>query len=360
MKKRKISYLIIGLFILTYVMTACSAKSDTNNSNTAYDTKTSDSGSYDMVAEGEANFTTGSDGIEQSEAPVADGKADSSAGLQSSSTVSSGNVAAQEQDKIIRTFFMDVETQEFDSLITRINADIKRLNGYVESSNINGKGYNRDGGTRYGSIEARIPSDKVDEFVGAVNENANVVNQKETSENVSLKYIDAQSRVETLNIEQDRLFAILEKETSLDNIIVLESRLSDIRYELQNYESQLRYYDNMVAYSTVTLSIQEVEIFTPVTEEKQSLGTRMKNGFSDTMYHLSEGFQNFLVWLVVNLPYLIIWGIIIAVAAIITRRILKKSKANNGNPPTPQMYNLMQNMDQSNQNQNDRNTPNQG
>lgn len=238
----------------------------------------------------------------------------------------------QAQDKIIRTFFMDVETQEFDSLVTRIDSEISRLGGYVESSKVSGKRY-YDEGARNGNIVARVPSDKVDEFVNTVGENANVVDSQESSKNVSLDYIDAESRIKALEIEQERLYAILEKEIKLENIITLESRLSDIRYELQNYESKLRYYDNQVAYSTVTMSIQEVEKLTPVAEIKQSVGSRIKNGFSDTIYHISEGFKNFFVWFIVNLPYLLIWAVIIAGVVLIIRRYLRKGRLNRPNQP---------------------------
>jgi hypothetical protein len=81
------------------------------------------------------------------------------------------------------------------------------------------------------------------------------------------------------------------------------------------------------------MNVQEVEKLTPVTEEKQSVGTRIKNGFSNTIYKISEGFKDFFVWFVVNLPYLLIWGIIIAAILLITRRILKKQKPKNTTPP---------------------------
>lgn len=104
----------------------------------------------------------------------------------------------------------------------------------------------------------------------------------------------------------------------------MESRLSSIRYELQTYESQLRTYDNQVEYSTVTLSISEVERITPVTAEKKTVWNRIHTGFGDTIYNLSEGLKNFVVWFVVNLPYLIIWTIIITGVVLMVRRYYRK------------------------------------
>jgi hypothetical protein len=329
MKRSKALYVLGFIIILALFASAC-AKSDSKSSANMVSEDRDDS--YDNGA------TAPQAGADYDTKPAVEGEyteADSQEALGSTSSLSTGEAALQTQDKIIRRFLLDVETQEFDSLITRIDSEIKALGGYVESSEISGKRYYDREGARYGRIIARIPVDKVNEFVNEVDENANVVNKEESSDNVSLKYIDAESRVETLKIEQERLYVILEQEASLENIITLESRLSDIRYELQNYESQLRYYDNQVTYSTVTLSIQEVEKLTPVAETKQTVGDRIKNGFSDTMYKLSEGLKDFFVWFVVNLPYLLIWAVIIAAALFLIRRSLKKRRKGAVMPPMP-------------------------
>ncbi|MDF2845111.1 MAG: putative secreted protein [Herbinix sp.] len=330
MKKRWISF--ISLLIMVLLLTACSAtkensKADMSTDNLTFDTNMQSgftSGNQAAVAPETTAELYGTSGSIISESKVGS-NINSEEAL--TSTMPTGETVAQSQDKIIKTFFMEVETQEFDSLVTKINYDIKRLNGYIEKSNLRGKGYYNNDSVRSGSIIARIPSDQVEEFITTVseNENANVVSQEESSKNVSLEYIEAESHLETLKIEQERLFAILEKEESLDNIITLESRLSSIRYELQDYETKIRYYDNQVSYSTVTMNLQEVRKLTIVSEEKPSVASRIKNGFGDTIYNLSESGKNFFVWFVVNLPYLIIWGIILTIAALIVRKGWKRS-----------------------------------
>lgn len=333
MKKRRLVVFVSVIMILSMVFAACGKKSESNS--TAYD---KDNGFYDMA-------DTATEETATAEAPAV-APAEAKGEVQYSSAGSLGNSSAitiedsaalQSQDKIIRTFYMDVETQEFDALITRLDSELGRLNGYVETSKISGRSfYNREG-ARVASITARIPRNKVDEFVNAVDENANVINKQETTENVTLQYADIESRKKSLEIEQERLFALLEKADTLDSIVTLESRLSEIRYQLQNYETTLRTYDNQVEYSTVTMNIQEVEKLSTKVEIKQTVGTRIKNGFSETMYNISEGLQNFLVWFVVNLPYLLIWTVIIAAIVLIVRRVVKKKLGDDlpKNPPKP-------------------------
>jgi len=328
MNNRKLFSLVGLMLIMILVVSAC-GKSSMDKSKSDNSTGSN----YDMgapAAESELAYDSKPKTAE-------DGKSKDygdAGGVSNTSVITTEETPAQAQDKIIRRFMLDVETQAFDSLITKIDSEIGRLGGYVENSKISGKPIYYNNEARYGSIVVRIPRDKVDEFVNVVKEEANVVNNQESTENVTLQYTDMESRKKSLEIEQERLFVLLEKAVTLENVITLESRLSEIRYELQNYETQLRTYDNLVEYSTVTLSIQEVERMTTVIEEKQSVGARIKNGFNDTIYNLSEGLKNFFVWFVVNVPYLLIWAVIIIIAVLIIRRYFKKKNRKSITPPS--------------------------
>lgn len=320
--KKKIFGIWVIILIMIFTATACSAKKDSDSSDRAnvVQSDTADGGNTTVGSGMKYDNLTVDSGTKANT-----GKESNSEELSNSSAISTNSLQANSNDKIIKRFNLEVETKDFDNLIKKLNNQTKELGGYIESSQISGQSYNDSNVLRNGDIVARIPSKKTDEFVNTVSDNANVTNNSCTTENVTLDYVDAQSRMEALKIEQKRLFDILDKTKDLKSIITLESRLSDIRYEIQNYESQLRIYDNDVDYSTVTLKIQEVDRITTVNEKKPSFTERIKNGFSDSIYNIGEGFKNFLVWFIVNLPYLLIWGAIIFVAVIITRKFIRKS-----------------------------------
>ena len=60
-------------------------------------------------------------------------------------------------------------------------------------------------------ITARIPSDHLSAFITEVEANGNVTNKQESVEDVTLSYADVESRKKTLLVEQERLWALLEK-----------------------------------------------------------------------------------------------------------------------------------------------------
>lgn len=314
-KSRKILVVIITI-LATFILTACgSSKADNAVGMSSSKSTTQSESAYDYD---EMDYKETADDALYDKEGI---KLTSSSGL----GVEDSN--ATTMDKIITNVNLEVETREFDKLIETIKDEITILGGYDEKTEISGNRYNIRGNNRYAYIVARIPKDRLNEFVNVVNDNANVISETSSKTNVTLEYVDTESRKKSLEIEQERLFALLEKTETLEDIVTLESRLSSIRHELQMYETELRTLDNKVDYSTVTISINEVERMTP-TVEKETVFTRIKNGFSNTMYDISEGLQNFFVWFVINLPYIIIWALIIGAVVLVIKRFLRKKDIN--------------------------------
>ncbi len=213
--------------------------------------------------------------------------------------------------KRIRRFELDVETLEFDLFVSSVKQKVSDFGGYIESSSVSGNSYNYSAGRRDATFVCRVPSDKLDEFVNTVGGLGNVTYCYEDSDDVTLNYVDVEARIASLQTEYDRLLELLAEADSIDSIIVLEERLSEVRYQLESYQSQLRTYDNLIDYSTVNLSVREV---TRITEaEPESIWERISSGFGNSVYNIGVGFQDFFVWFVANIPYFIVLAVIIGI-----------------------------------------------
>ena len=225
--------------------------------------------------------------------------------------------AAFSNRKLIRTVNMDVETKEFDNLLSAIRTQVKTLEGYIESMNTyNGSTYYGYSGTRNANMTIRIPAAQLDDFLNTISGIGNVIRRSENEDDITLTYVDLESHKAALLAEQTSLLELLEKAETVEDIITLQSRLSDIRYQLESMESQLRTFDNKVDYSTVYLNIDEVEVLTPVQEK--TTWERISEGFMNSLKNIGNGFKKFAVWFVINLPYLILWAAIIAVMIFVT------------------------------------------
>lgn len=227
--------------------------------------------------------------------------------------------------KLIKNVNMTVETVEFDELTKKLNDKVEGLGGYMENAYVDGLSINasNDSGRR-ASYTARIPVDKMEEFVSVVSAASNVLNKNETVEDVTLSYVDLESKKETLQIEQERLNTLLEEADSIETIIALESRLTEVRYELESMESQLRTYDNLVEYATVYLEVIEVERVSP--QAKQSALEQMTEGFADSIYRIGRGIRSFCIGLVIISPYLVLWTVVIVVFVLIVKALIKRNQ----------------------------------
>lgn len=248
-------------------------------------------------------------------------KAESGSGLSPSSDIGS---PADTGRKLIRDVNMSVEARDFDGVLSQITDKVRELGGYVESSDVSGISVNSYGGSqqRYADIRARIPADRLDRFVETVESAGNVTSKQEQVTDVTLQYSDVQSRKKSMEIEQERLWALLEKAESLDAVVALEARLSEIRYELESYTSQLRLYDNRVDYSTVSINMREVKDLTPTAPD--SIGTRIQKGFNRSLNNLGEAGTDLIVWIASNSPILLVLAVIIAAVVLFVRGLSRR------------------------------------
>lgn len=223
--------------------------------------------------------------------------------------------------KLIKTVDMDVETEEYDILFPKLESRITELGGYIENLSEYQDKYGEEKGLRYANITARIPEQRLDEFVTEVTEASNVINRNERVEDVTLSYVDLESHKKVLITERDRLMELLENAETMEDIITIESRLSEVRYQIESMESQIRTYDNKINYSTVYLNISEVERLTPQVEK--TAWEKIKTGFAESTYHVVRGVKNACINLIISIPYLIVWAVIIVIFILIVKTVIK-------------------------------------
>ncbi|MFA9463663.1 MAG: DUF4349 domain-containing protein [Velocimicrobium sp.] len=301
MKKKKLIGLILGSCLL---FTACGSTAK-------------DSSEGASVTRNAQTTTESFDSSMEDSKDNAGGTQENQTALTSTNDSGTSGVEITNQ-KLIKTIYMNVETKEFDNLIGILSQKTDELNGYIESSDVSGNSYEYEN-MRYATLTIRIPFDVLDRFVSVVEKDANVTNKSESTQDVTLQYVDMSSHVEALRAEQKSLMTILKEAKKVEDIIKIQSQLTDVRYEIESYESQLRTYDNLVNYSTVTISINEVKRET--TTETETMSEKITARLSTNLYNIGQGFQNFIIWVVSSLPYILICGVILLFGIYVLRKV---------------------------------------
>ena len=237
--------------------------------------------------------------------------------------------------KWIITVNMSAETEDLNATLEQITRQVVELGGYLEAQSIhNGSSY-ASSRSRNASLTVRIPADQVHGFTQQVGQIANVVSSNQDTRDVTTEYVDTESRLKALEVEQERLMILMEQAETMSDLLEIEERLTQVCYELENVASQLRTYDNLVDYATVYLRIEEVTQFTPVEEE--GVGERMGNGFVNSLKSIGNFLLNLLVFLVANLPFLIILAGIVVLSIFLVRRYRRNHPAKPPVAPRPPM-----------------------
>lgn len=312
--RKKMSALLLGILLLA--LTACGASGSPETAADAsavrsYSSAGGSAGTAQMAMENGA-YDTGFESGEAMEVKTA-----SEAAGESIPQAAAGR-------KLIRTVNMSVETREYDQLLTALETQIEALGGYIENMDAyNGSVYSGNRSARSAYLCIRIPQDQLEEFLNKVTDISNVIRRSDSTEDVTLQYVDLESHRNALRTEQDRLLELMEQAETIEDIITIEERLSSIRYQLESMESQLRTLDNQVSYSTVYLDISEVKELTPVSEETTL--ERITNGFLNSLKNVGRDIAETGIWLIIKLPYLVVWAVILIIGFLMIR-MLRRSR----------------------------------
>lgn len=255
--------------------------------------------------------------------PTEDGKVDAAA-----------NTAAQMAEKIIYSANVEMETLEFDATVKTLETTVASIGGFIENSNVSGDtSYDSDGNVeilnRRAWYTVRVPADKFNEFLNFAGEMGNVISNNRSAQNVTSQYTDFEARLESLQVQEDRLLEMMKKSDDINGLITLESRLSDVRYQIESIQRNLKNLDGKLAFSTVDFNIREVKVYKPVARVQRTFWQRLGDSFTNGWEDFVDGWADFTVGLVGSIFPLTVFIVIVIAAVIIIRRVIKKSRKKN-------------------------------
>ena len=216
------------------------------------------------------------------------------------------NASVAKNRKLIKTVDMTIETTEFDATIASLRNKINAVGGYIENEyTYNGSLYNSSKQSKYATITVRVPDTELDSFVNDASGIGNVTQETTSTNDVTLSYVDTESKKEMYKAEQESLLALLEKAETIEDITYLTQRLTEVRYNIESMESSLRVYDDLVDYATVNFNINEVKVLTPTVVEEKTPMQELKEGFVKSVKDVIVDARDFFINLIIKLPYII-------------------------------------------------------
>ena len=227
--------------------------------------------------------------------------------------------------KMIFTAAMDIETLDYEKSITDFEALVEEYEGFIQDSRIESStGINTRKSLRTAVYRVRIPSTKLSTFRKAAGDIGTITLNDLSGDDVTDSYYDTQARLEALQVQEERLLALLDKAEELKDIIDLEDRLSQLRYEIETLTGSLNKWDALVEMSTVNVEITEVASLTE--PDPETFGQQISKMFTDSVNALTETLKQLVIAFVAILPFLVVFGTIAAAVIIPVVRSSKKKR----------------------------------
>ncbi len=313
--KRKWTKLIPMLALTASLLTGCGGASDGSKSMMTADTAASaESTASSMDYNG---FASNNYAMAEEEIAMEDGY-DVTKNQEQSKTQSPDNMTLLEE-KLVYHCNLEIETLDYAATMTSVKETISKYGGIIQSESESDSGYEwyyenyrKTSGTMHNYLEVRIPSKDYNNFLSELDGVGKVISKSTSVDNISQQYYDTTAQIEALQIQEKNLLAMLEKCETIEDMITVEQRLSEVQYELNNLQTTRRYMDMDVAYSYVNIGITEVMEYRQDSEpvKKNTFVDRLKN----TIVSTGRGFLSFLeglLFLIIRMaPYLIILVVI--------------------------------------------------
>lgn len=230
-------------------------------------------------------------------------------------------------EKIIYTANADIETIDFDGSVEKVYDLMEQYSAFLESSYIEGKSYSIEfygkQSYRTANLTIRVPRENFSALTSGLNILGNVLSVNLYTDNITASYIDTESRLETYRVEEERLLEMLEKAETVEDMISIEERLSNVRYNIESLTSQLKNWDNEINYCTVTVNINEVRELTEQLPIQRSYWQELGDGLKSTLKNIGNFFKNAFKFIIINAPTIIIIAAIAVVVILILRKTVK-------------------------------------
>ena len=213
--------------------------------------------------------------------------------------------------KIARDASLSLETKELNKAQTTINKLVKEYNAKITSDS----SYSNYDELQTYSINIEVPADSLDTFIDEAKKIGTVTYYSQYSTDLTDSYIQSESKLESLEAEKKRVLELYNQAQTMDELIQIEQRLSEIQYEIDYNNEMIEYYDNDVTYSSLSITIME-------TYSNENIFKRIGHSLKEGLLNFTEDLSN----IIVTLAYYIWFILAIVLVGYIVKKIYKKYK----------------------------------
>lgn len=191
-----------------------------------------------------------------------------------------------------------------------------RLQGYVVSSWVSGEKEEMRG-----QISLRVPDDRFEEALAQLRKLAvRVESESTSSRDVTEEYVDLEARLKNAQATESQYVAILNKATTVEDILRVYDSLSRVRREIEQIKGRMKYLERTSSMSLIGVSLRPVTTTAPLVPVGWHVLEVLKSAIRGVVT-LGQWLVTLVIWLIMLAP---IWGTVLGI--FLWRRRRKKVK----------------------------------
>lgn len=221
---------------------------------------------------------------------------------------------------LIKNATVIVETEDARAATEQLTAALAQVDGYVSDLHETVNAF----GKRTVVMQIRIPSDRFDQSMLQVETLGKVLNKQVNTQDVTEQYVDTEARARNLKRTEERLLEHLSRAGVLEEVLRVENELTRIRQEIERLEGQLRFLSDRVAYSTISITLQEAARSEPITPAESFSTGKVFSEAMRSLVGFGQGIWARVIWILVWSP---VWLVPVLVGYLAYRRWRKQQAA---------------------------------
>ncbi len=205
-----------------------------------------------------------------------------------------------EGPQIVRKAELDLLVADCAATQKKVEQLAKSESGFIEASTLQDSS---------ATVILRVPSARLDAVQAKLRELAMRVNRDSVAaEDVSKQYYDREAHLRNLRAQEQQFLGIMKNAHSVPDVLEVTKSLDEVREQIDQEEGEFRRLKDQVEMSRIDVRLQAQS----TSGVHWSLGSSTRSAVNDLLGSLA-GFGDFVIWLVINIPLIVLWIAIIFV-----------------------------------------------
>ncbi|MEO6525844.1 MAG: DUF4349 domain-containing protein [Gemmatimonadaceae bacterium] len=213
---------------------------------------------------------------------------------------------------LVRHGQASIQVKTVDAALTSVRQTAAQFGGFVANTSLRtGKDEQRSA-----TLELRVPSDKFDGLLAALNTVGKVESVTATAQDVAEEYVDLGARAANARRVEARLVELLATRTGkLSDVLTVEQELARVRMEAERYDARLRWLERRATLSSLDITIHEPIPLLDSPRGPGPIAEALAEAWSRTI--------GVIAWCIASLGLLIPLGVLILIGAAVARRVFR-------------------------------------